>query len=316
MSLKDNIEYWKKSLENPENIADEFYITDEIIVTDRDLTKRIERLRELIITFCVVNEKKGDVSGILDEIFNIIQNTDRIQYTEFIAFWKVLDLTYSIYRKLSEKMVVLTNLLHKYCERRRKLYDYLGYTNITVQSLYDFGASRRLGMASLNKLENMILNAFKQAIYVCEYRDFQISKIAYFFPDKGDAELYKDFCTEYNVQYKFGKEHQGKEVDIVLKIQEDFFIIEAKHIKEAGGAQNKQVNEIIEFIKYSEDSKKIHYVSFMDGLYFNRFIWQTSKHCNKINNQINDIVNYLSQNKQNFFVNTFGLKSIFKDLND
>jgi len=136
--------------------------------------------------------------------------------------------------------------------------------------------------------------------------------VGYFLPDKGDKSLFTNFCKELKVKYKFGTEHQGKEPDIVLKINDHFFIIEAKHIKESGGAQDKQIVEIIEFIKYSETNRKIHYLSFVDGVYFNNFVWNDKD--SKISRQRKDIEEYLKTNKNNFFVNTLGFITLLNDL--
>ena len=57
MKLKENIIYWKISLDAPEPMADEYYIFDKIIVDDKNLIERVDRLRELIISYCVVLEK-------------------------------------------------------------------------------------------------------------------------------------------------------------------------------------------------------------------------------------------------------------------
>lgn len=101
--------------------------------------------------------------------------------------------------------------------------------------------------------------------------------------------------------------HQDKEPDIVLKINDKFFIIEAKHIKESGGAQDKQIVELIEFIRYSEELENVHYVSFMDGIYFNNFSWAKKGDETKVNKQKRQL-------KSTLFVNTSGLLSLFEDL--
>jgi hypothetical protein len=101
---------------------------------------------------------------------------------------------------------------------------------------------------------------------------------------------------------------------MVLKIDKDFFIIEAKHIKEEGGAQNKQLIEIIDFINYSETSESIHYLSFIDGGYFSKSVSKTSHHNNKLNKQKKDIVKRLETHPNNFFVNTMGLEELLKDI--
>jgi hypothetical protein len=93
-----------------------------------------------------------------------------------------------------------------------------------------------------------------------------------------------------------------------------FFLIEAKHIKEGGGAQDKQVAEVIEFIKYSEENEKIHYIAFMDGVYFNKFIGAIKS--TKVDRQKKDIGTNLSTKKGNFFINTHGLIELFKDISN
>jgi len=75
------------------------------------------------------------------------------------------------------------------------------------------------------------------------------SSTAYFFPDKEDKSLFRLFCEKIRIKYFLGKDHQGKEPNIVLKINNKFFIIVAKHIKESCGAQDKQIVVLIEFIK-------------------------------------------------------------------
>ena len=319
MALKKNIKYWEISLSNPEPIPDKYYIFDEIIVNDRNLIQKIERLRELIISYCVISEKnKRTAKDILEEIHGIITSIERIQYSEFVAFWKALDMSYSVFMELPDKnkKVILAKLLEKYCQGRRKLYDKLGYSNTTIQALYDSGASRKKGTAGTIKildLANKIIDLNKDN-YLQSIEEINSYDLGYFLPDKGDKELFRHFCKKFKIQYQFGKDHQGKEPDIVLKVRRHFFIVEAKHIKESGGAQDKQIVETIEFIRYFEKSKYIHYLSFMDGVYFNNFIWMVSGRSTKIKRQKNDIERYLNANSNNFFVNTAGLKALLKDL--
>jgi len=317
MAIKKNIYYWKKSLETPEPAGDPFYSSDEIIVTDTELIKKVERLRELIISYCVLSEKDNidGTSEILDEVYNIIISIDKIQYTEFIAFWKTLDISYSVFEKLPNKKDVLKGLLRKYCERRRKLYDNLGYSNITVQALYDTGSSRKKGVSGIDKIIYIIQDKLKKNItHAKDIDTLMKSTDAYFLPDRGDKGLFSIFCKKMRIRYLFSKDHQGKQPDIVLKTNGEFFIIEAKHINETGGAQDKQIVEVIEFIRYSEKLDNVHYVSFIDGIYFNNFIWLDDNSKTKISEQKKDIEKYLRNNPKNFFVNTNGLLSLLKDL--
>lgn len=317
MALKGNKYYWRVSLKHPEPAVDDYYIFDQVIVSDKSLIKRIERLRELIISYCVMVEKdKKSTSKILDEIYEITTSINKIQYTEFIAFWKALDMSYSVFKKLPNQKFILEGLLNQYCKRRRKLYDKFGYSNITVQALYDSGTSRKKGASGTIKLTDIIQKTFGETPHVENFHTFMNVSIGYFLPDKGDKSLFREFCNKLGIQYNFGKDHQGKEPDMVLKVNTHFFIIEAKHIKESGGAQDKQIVETIEFIKYSEDSGNIHYLAFMDGVYFNNFIWINHNEDSKINRQKRAIEKHLEENKSNFFVNTAGLITLLKDLSE
>lgn len=315
VELRDNFYYWNKSLKYKENIFDDSYFINQIIVNDEELISRVEKLRELIVTYCVLKEQ-GDTEAVLQKIFNDILNliefTEQIQYTEFVAFFK----DYSN----EEKKDILKSILELYCENRRKIYDRLGYTNTTVQALYDAGASRKKGKLGIKKIETLLENILNisntEYLKVENLKDFEGKKICYLLPDsnKSDKEIFDDFIKRKHLDYRFGIEHQNKYPDIVIKICEHYFIIEAKHIKESGGAQDKQIVEIIEFIKYSENVDNIHYVSFLDGIYFNKFISLKDKdNKNKVLSQIQDIENALKYNKNNFFVNTYGLKLLIED---
>ncbi|MCD6594461.1 hypothetical protein J7L68_02135 [bacterium] len=206
MAVKKNMAYWEISLKHPEKVIDNYYVFNEIIVSDKDLIEKFERLRELIISYCVVYEKNKSETGItsiLDEIFDIITTIDRIQYNEFIAFWKTLDISHSIFKKLSKQKPVLKELLDKYCKERRKLYDKLGYSNIVAQTLYDDGSSRKKGNAGINKLEDIIEKIFLDIKKTHQFNEFIDSSCAYLLPDKKDKKLANEFYKKYKIEFEF-----------------------------------------------------------------------------------------------------------------
>jgi RNAse (barnase) inhibitor barstar len=136
----------------------------------------------------------------------------------------------------------------------------------------------------------------------------------YFLADKSNRDLFYSFCKKMGIKYYFGEYSQDKLPDIILRLNNHFFIIEAKHIKESGGAQDKQIKELIQFISESEKADNIHYLSFMDGTYFNNFIFSSENTKNKFNKQREDIEKNLKKNPKNFFVNTKGFIYLIQDV--
>ena len=316
MGLRNNFYYWEVSLQNPEPLIDDYYTHDQIIVEDENLIENIERLRELITAYCVVLDRSEDSArDILEEIFDMVVNVERIQYTEFVAFWKAMDLSYSVFESLpiSLRKSIFAEILKRYCRRRRKIYEKTGYSNMVVQALYDSSASRRTGVASIFKLVDLMEKTFGKIYHVKDIHMLTTFPTAYFLPDKGDKLLFDKFLKRFRIRYRFGRSHQGKRPDVVLKVGEHFFIIEAKHIKESGGAQNKQITELIRFVSHSEENTSIHYLAFMDGIYFNRFIPVEGSSV-KMVRQRKSIEKALRKNSRNFFVNTAGFKTLMRDL--
>jgi hypothetical protein len=282
---------------------------------------KVKHLRDLLISYCTAEEsKKGAGSKLfLDEINKVISSVKNIQYTEFIAYWKTLDMTKSVFKDLTDKKLILEQLLQKYCEKRVKLYNSLGYSDVTEQALYDNGSSRRKGSAAITKITDIYNAFFKDFNHPKTIAEFEDYKICYISPDKGDKKIFSEFIEKHGIKFAYGKKAQNKRPDFLLKCFDQFFIIEAKHLKEGGGTQNKSVLELIDFLRETEDLDSVHYVGFMDGVYFNLLISppnskEKEEDKNKVMSQLTSIENILTQNKNNFVVNTGGLKSLFEDL--
>lgn len=327
MPLRDNLEYWRISLDNPESFPDKHYITDTIIIFDKNLVKSIHELRDSITSFCYILKRLTEtdstanriLENILQRIYEIITETDNIQYSEFIAFWKTQDISYSVFRKIKnpdEQMRILKSLLEEYCKRRDSLYTKLGYSDTTIQVLYDSSVSRKKGTLGPQKISEIIRNIAKEKNINIIRLDENYSMIPleqnwYFLVDQ-NKRLFDMLIQQLGIKYYFGRRHQGKIPDVVVKINSEILIIEAKHLKESGGAQDKQVRELIEFISQSEDSENIHYVAFMDGIYFNNFI--NPQPGTSYARFKRDIERALNRYKQNFFVNTTGFTQLILDL--
>jgi len=65
--LRLNLDYWEISLKNPEPTIDEYYTFNKLIIQNQNLIQKVERLRELITTYCVLLEiDKQALGKILD----------------------------------------------------------------------------------------------------------------------------------------------------------------------------------------------------------------------------------------------------------
>jgi hypothetical protein len=305
------------SLQNPETPGDEVYTRDVLIVDNSEYLHAVHQLRDLIVTYCTLREMNVDISKnmeILEKIDNIICEIQNIQYTEFLAYWKCVDTTYGIYKSLnkSDRLKVLIVLLDRYCERRRKLYEQFGYTHVTQQALYDSTAARSQGNTAVRKIEQLFKDVTnsEQFIGASDSEEFLRQELSLMRINKTN---FRNLRNLLKMKYEFGTNHQGKIPDVAIKISKNIFIVEAKHVKELGGAQDKQISELIDYIKQEEKNQRftIHYVSFLDGIYFNKFVnpnQNTTPY-----RQRQSIKQAIEQFKQNYFVNTEGLRTLLRD---
>ena len=102
-------------------------------------------------------------------------------------------------------------------------------------------------------------------------------------------------------------DEQDKLPDMVFKYADEFYIVEIKNMKGGGGGQNKQIVEVINFIRYAEQNRHVHYVTFLDGEYSNLLHKSQQR---KIRLQREDIVGCLTRNPGNYFVNTAGFMAL------
>lgn len=301
--LKGGIYYWKYSLENHEEFPDIYYTNDVIIIepvdNNKDFLKKVNELRDLITSYCCLTENKikADVDKVVNKIKDILTSKSNINYTEFVAYWKCLDVDYETFLEIPNQENILKKLLDKYCERRRKLYEKCGYTNVSIQALYDSGSSRTKGQKFKQKIKKIVVESLGEDV-----------KLA--FIGKNNWENIKQ---RLNLTYTFGIRHQDKIPDFFIEYKNHYIIGEAKHIHSIGGAQDKQISELIDFINQKESKANIHYLSLLDGFYMYHFN-QDRLSDNKPNKQKDDIETALNKNIQNFFVNAKGLQKMLQDL--
>jgi hypothetical protein len=337
-----NTDYWEYSLKHPEpeDLEEEPYIRDKCIVSDSDYLSQVNRLRDLVTTYCTLSkfierepsfahEELGVSSLVTDEfsenpryiyqvvlkaIDQLLTTVDNIQHTEFVAYFKCFGLSHSDYCQKEEmqRLAILEKILQRYCERRKERYDQLGYTHVIQQALYDSAVSRTQGASGIQKLRQIIEQVEQESqVKIREAATVdELTQLEYgFYPISQKA--FKKLIEEFKITYEFGQEKQAKIPDLVIKIKDRLLILEAKHIKESGGAQNNQIDELIKFISQKE-KELISYVAFLDGRYFNKF--RDTSSADKVRRQREAIENALQDYPNNYFVNTAGLRKLLADL--
>jgi len=116
-----------------------------------------------------------------------------------------------------------------------------------------------------------------------------------------------------NLDVKIKTKRQNKKLDLIIKINNKIFLVEAKHLNTSGGGQDKQISELIEILSLKERNKNIFYIVFLDGNYSNVFL--SNKKCgDKLKTQRKEIQKYLKNNPRNYWLNTAGFTSLFSDL--
>ena len=319
----DNIKLFKFSLNNLEPIIDKFYLkSGNLIISDNleNPTLLMQKNSDLLESISVYNfaRKNKDTSVMnktINKILTIIESKN-INYSEFVSFWAVVDVSYSIFNKMSEsvKKEILKNVVEKYIELRHGIYSIYGYSPTTLQVGKDAKAHKESGNLGIAKVSEMLDNAGFQRANAESIKEFiSGGNKKYLESDKKGKKLFKKLLNYYEIKFAWSSGKEEKMPDFLIRRKKDIFIVEHKHMKEAGGGQDKQINEIISFVGFSEKKNNIHYVSFLDGIYFNLF---SNKNLNKgkILNQLTNIKNNLENNKQNYFLNTTGFSELLKKI--
>jgi hypothetical protein len=355
-----NIDYWRYSLDNPEpeDLEEEPYIHDEYIVDNPNYLKQVNYLRDLITTYCTLSrfierepsctheelgvsaatadepsENPRDIYQlVLNEIDRLLITVENIQHNEFVAYFKCFGISHSDYREknMQQRLTLLREILQRYCKNRKERYDQLGYTHVIQQALYDSVVSRKQGTAGIQKIRQIIEQVERESqVEIQEAATVdKLTQLEYGFYPIISPEAFEKLREKFRITYKFGQENQAKIPDLGIKIKDRLLILEAKHIKESGGEQDKQIDELIKFISQKEEEelisqkeeKLISYVAFLDGRYFNKFRDTSSadkarkQRKYKVHRQREAIEKALQDHPNNYFVNTAGLRKLLADL--
>ncbi len=324
MKTINNIKLFEFSLSNPEPIIDEFYLKKGNLIISGDsknptdlMRKNLDLLESIsAYNFAKKNKNQTTTKKAIEKILEIVKNKN-INYSEFVSFWPVVDISYSLFNKMSVEgqAEIIKNIVDKYIELRHDLYLSYGYTPTTLQVGKDAKAHKESGNLGIYKVSKILDKAgYKKANDETLENFISHGDKKYIEADKKGKKLFKNLLNSYKIKFSWSKNKEQKMPDFLIKHKDDIFIVEHKHMKEGGGGQDKQINEVISFIGFSENNPKIHYISFLDGIYFNLFADKKYLNKGKILNQLENIKQNLKRNEQNYFVNTAGFKKLLKEL--
>ena len=175
-----------------------------------------------------------------------------------------------------------------------------------VQAILDSNSSRKKGKSGENKLIHILREQGFKEIFNWEYF-FKIDYCVVKFSKKFNLKNVRK-----NLGIKIKTKKQNKTLDLIIKAKDKILLCEAKHLNTSGGAQDKQISELIEILGLSEKNN-ISYVSFLDGKYSNILLSNNSGG-DKITTQRKEINKLLKRNPNNYWVNTAGFVKLISDL--
>ena len=321
-----NKNYFEYSLNNKDDIFD-YSKSEGVLVISRnandiptELMIANNKMINLITAYKIFKEKNDteNCKKLIIDIIDILDNTNNINYSPLCNYFQVLGYSYASYKssKLTKekKIEIISKMVDLYIENRHDIYQSHGYSAICLQINSDLSSSRRKGKTGIDKMIQ-ILNNYSNFNFIQSnnLKDFLNNNYAYVLPDKGDKIIFNDFLKKYSIKFQFREERDNKYPDMLLKINNDYFIIEHKLTNGGGGSQNAEINEIISFIGYSENDLaiKLHYVSCLAGDYISS--WNSKQTATKQNTQYDNIIKQLNNYETNYFVNGKGLEKLIDD---
>ena len=319
-----NIELLYFCKEYPEPFFDLHYskqARELVISRDKDSLNDLQRANALIrrnITALEAllgkNEKAAEIK-LAAEMVDALEQ-EGINNSEFTSYWEVNDVSVSIYRSLQkeDRYKFVLEMAKRYIQDRHSLYSAYGYSDTTLQVKADSFAHKRSGGQGQAKVLALLARFGMPLFENPDLREFIKAGSAVILADGTGRALFDEFVKFKALRFVWGARHENKRPDFLIKAHDSFWIVEHKHMKEFGGGQNKQVNEIIDFVGESEKHQDVHYVSFLDGILFNRIFLHEGDP--KVEAQRSRILENLTACPNNYFVNTAGFSNLMTPKGD
>lgn len=302
--MPDNQVCYKISQKNPEPQLDLSYFIIERSPDIKKYIKNIKNIKETLITIKKLKENKED-ENIIDKYYRILfDNFNNFSNcSELGCFVNACDTTRDLIRKdfISFKRITDFFIQNRIIDNKTP--------ENWVQAIIDSNASRKKGKLGENKLKKLLLNFGYESVINWEYFNKSEKCVASFSKD-----IFSFDEAKKRLGIKLKTDNQGKMLDLLIKREGNLFILEAKHLNMDGGEQNKQIDELIKILELKEERGNVFYVSFLDGIYFNKLFCEEIPKRSKVRlKQRTQIENYLKRaDSKNYWVNTAGFVALFK----
>lgn len=321
--MQSNLHYFEDSIENKEELIDLDYhsFVNNVVIPTNNTEKNnltntndkiinnidtIETLIESGNTFkdTLVREAVKKIDKLLD--------VENINYSAFCQYFNVRNINHSIFVKLSpeERIEVLNIIIEQYIQDRNDLYHVHKYSNVVLQAFSDSYSHKRKGEYGTNKIKKTMDACGIPNLLSLNNKQIKNNNLFYLLSDKGGKAIFKKFVEDSNIRLSKKGKKTIKYPDAFIRIGNDFFVVEQKNLKENGGGQDKQALEIANFIDKKPEFDGLHYIGFIDGIYFNQI---SKKATGKVLKFYKDIRRSLKKYPENYFVNTFGFNEVIKD---
>jgi len=301
--IQNNLYYFELSENNPEKILDDFYVFDEKHPQLQKYIANTKEIKNILITIRTLQKKKENKKVIAKYFLELSKVMGKFSNcSEFACFINACD----SFLDLAKKDIVLLEKITERYFKKRILNE--AVPEEWIQAILDSNSARKKGKCGENKLLNILEKYGFQEVKTWE-EFFNKQKCVTKF-----SKIFSVTNVRKNLNIELATKKQNKKLDLIIKCGRNVFLCEAKHLNTSGGAQDKQISELIEIIGLKEKNKNISYIAFLDGSYSNILLSDASEG-DKLKTQKKEIKECLIRNPSSFWVNTRGFKSLISDLN-
>ncbi len=322
--MKDSIYYFNESVAHQEPTIDLAYSK---IVSRRVIPEKKGIQNDLISSNAKVIRYISSIETLskdlhdnfdgqkINEIISLIikeLHTEGMNLTAFCQYLNVHNVNYSLLSKLPEKeqAEILKIVVKQYIEERHDMYLSHGYSDIVMQVMSDNYSHKRKGSYGAEKIK-AVLSEHNICEWSCGNADEE-PETYFMLSDKTGKKLFRILAEKHKISLAKDGQTTEKFPDAFIRLNKNYFIVEHKNMKEIGGGQDKQTLEITDFINRKPEFDGLHYITYMDGVYFNGI---NANATGKQLSQYKDIVSALKNHDgQNYFVNTYGFNLLIDDI--